>query len=1386
MASIVSFLQNELLTLSNEARKKYPDIKDASERVIMILRPLKDRPVNEICAELAKSDEVSRPFYLACDTKQAKLVSIAVGGLQRLVSHRAIADSAPALRQLIHTLADVTSLGMEVQVKALQTLLPLITQFQALHMELVADTLNICFRLAAVKDGLVSNTAAATLRQLVIFLFDKVPLEDGLEESITSDLGRVKLAPSSIDSLRPCARDAYLVFVDLCSLASGTDATTFLAVQSLPRAFALELLESVLANHAAVFERHIEFSHVLSQSVCPMVIKTYPERHDYSQSVRLMRVVHLLVHKFASILVMECEVFLSLLLKSLDNDHGWPCALALEALVSLCAQPRLLYNVFCVYDQQKQSTNIFRDLLTGLHKLITSDTQGNLLAAAPARVQCIDQLDKSDPPSVSEDYEVYLAVQCVYGVVTSLEAVLGEPDAVAMVETAWSALLASLSHLLKYTADVVPYVQIMAVVCGRAGLTAPRDAFLTLLSRQVTANAEHAPACLHAVLGVAQELMDSLDGGAWFLVFEIACYWERFRASGKAGSAASSNATLPSPPRRLLTPTSPTGVANGASAAGVEPAPTDPDGQLRHLLSATRELPDDALVPIFNAMCQFNSIPTMAFAVDKLRQLVIIHLHRLLSTLPEVWVLVIQHFVFIASNTQNIELQLQACETICHVATQGIHLSQAKVLAPLKELAALTGDVPKRALQTLHSLLQVHGQSISEWPLVYAILQSSVAEDALVRIAFPSLELLCADYLPTNPAELDQCIATLRIYALQSADVNISLTCIRLLWTIADSAHARKTHWLAVLQQLTLICKDRRPQVRNGCVTSLFRAVASAGTRLHPEQWDTCICDIVLPLLDATLHCNTAAPAPAASSAGLVMHHSRDTAEKQWDETRVLAIQGLGALFATDAFRAPLARHVGPVLAMAARYVLEASLEVRVATAKVLGAFAAEPALEPAIRAELYACWSRIVVGLEEYSGTLDRSAPLPPRTLSHDFVHLLVLFLRSLLAAEDSVAALAPVAELLDRLEAVLRLLRAVPDHSNDTEHLGAVQSDVVDVAMSLREPASAVSGGGGGDPVHLRIQFLARAASLPLQAPTLAPGNRHPTYLALARTAMSRAVDATKSSGASGFSAAATAALATSLAAFLTIAHPLHEPAVDAVLALVAYLCPAPGSLEPAVADEATLHLLVAAVVDAYLRSRPNAHDASEAKDAAALAALMASLPHHLADADLTVLVHAVDAAARFTSVSALDAAVASAMTMTDAEPETPTTAAERTHVRESFAAAALTAQFDLARRFPASSALPVLLARVRGVLSAYVADTERTGGSVPLPRLRDAEVELVLAQLAELEINTAAGVPHLVALYPVLVDTVPALRHHPAALGKLCMCLRRAGAAFGAGPN
>lgn len=112
----------------------------------------------------------------------------------------------------------------------------------------------LCFKMQESRIAVVSSTAAATLRQIVMFIIDKVVDEDRRDDLQPNELTEIVLPDGTHRSLGPSALDAYSIVEDLCFLANS-EKPRFLKINSLPKTFALELIESVLTNYHDLFRR---------------------------------------------------------------------------------------------------------------------------------------------------------------------------------------------------------------------------------------------------------------------------------------------------------------------------------------------------------------------------------------------------------------------------------------------------------------------------------------------------------------------------------------------------------------------------------------------------------------------------------------------------------------------------------------------------------------------------------------------------------------------------------------------------------------------------------------------------------------------------------------------------------------------------------------------------------------------------------------------------------------------------------------------------------------------------------------------------------------------------------------------------------------------------
>ncbi|KAJ2042851.1 Endocytosis and vacuole integrity protein, partial [Coemansia sp. S16] len=467
-ANISALLLGELQSLCTEARRKHPDIKEAAERVIVILRGIKTTTsFEEIAQELSKSDEVIRPFVLACRSNNQRLISIAMHCLQQLVSRQAI--SPGSVRETLTTLTHVSAQGVvDVQVKVLQMVLPLVTIYgDSVCGETLVEAFALCLALQRSRDPVVSNTAAAILRQVVVAVFDRVVAED--QELGLSGTGEQDLT-------RKSAKDAYFVLQDLCLLASDAEPIFIRVDQAVDKRVVLELIESVLTNHSRVVARHSAMAQTLRERLAPFIVNFFAERASFSLAVRSIRIAWLFVRDLHRDLSAECEIILSVFSRLLGSgattvggskrrasmstkstaSNGFPLfyrVLALEVVRDLLENAPLLHQLYRQYDGRvvdesagkEEDCHVILDLISAVCRVVIergdlrSALGGSSIPSAISeqslsagdggstemlglqigantcrmRLEMYKLLDKQEPPNVPDTYMFYLATSAI-------------------------------------------------------------------------------------------------------------------------------------------------------------------------------------------------------------------------------------------------------------------------------------------------------------------------------------------------------------------------------------------------------------------------------------------------------------------------------------------------------------------------------------------------------------------------------------------------------------------------------------------------------------------------------------------------------------------------------------------------------------------------------------------------------------------------------------------------------------------------------------------------------------------------------------------------------------------------------------------------------------
>ncbi|ADV19956.1 hypothetical protein I305_00461 [Cryptococcus gattii E566] len=298
------------------------------------------------------------------------------------------------LPQVLATLTSVANQAVDIQLKLLQTLLSILTFNTDVHDDVLGNALLLCFKLQDSRVSVVSSTAAATLRQAVMLIFNRV------SSSIPSTPTTIPLTlpshpPQTVEAT-PSALDAFNIFSDLCLLAAtaGSHGSAFslwkggdkekpklLKLNTLQRTFALELIESILSGYEDGVKKRPELLFLLQHSLHPLLLKLLAEKPTFPIALRVCRLIFLLIRSFIDQLPKENETYLVALVKlgtgDMEREEGkgkentppWLRVLALEILRGICGDYTLLQNIYTHYDKT-EGPKLYNRIVSALSHLV--------------------------------------------------------------------------------------------------------------------------------------------------------------------------------------------------------------------------------------------------------------------------------------------------------------------------------------------------------------------------------------------------------------------------------------------------------------------------------------------------------------------------------------------------------------------------------------------------------------------------------------------------------------------------------------------------------------------------------------------------------------------------------------------------------------------------------------------------------------------------------------------------------------------------------------------------------------------------------------------------------------------------------------------------------
>ncbi|GMR48422.1 hypothetical protein PMAYCL1PPCAC_18617 [Pristionchus mayeri] len=396
---IIDAVLQDLRALSTEAKKKHNHVKEAAESCVVKVRNISSASADAVLLQNLRSasSELVHPLVVACSTKNARLVQIALSAIQKLVQHRILDEKSAGT--IVSELWSLVESECE-ELRVVQTLTLIVSIELVVCAHVLAKCIVMCFRLRFAKDPTVINAASAAVRQIVASVFERVVQEDGMKSSsfsvaVEPSTGTDLLSRVPPPTLRPCAADAYMLFKDLCLLVDGEPPVWLNGLQEMSRTLGLELIETLLHSFPSVFFKHEEFTRLLREIVCPLVIRLFSpnikntnlstltstalaqaraianstgsaDRTNFPLAMRLVRLIVILVNIYHQKLVTECEIFLSQLIRFLDADRSpWQRAIALEALHRILVHSSVCIWLCANYDA-RSSNAVLRNMLAGV------------------------------------------------------------------------------------------------------------------------------------------------------------------------------------------------------------------------------------------------------------------------------------------------------------------------------------------------------------------------------------------------------------------------------------------------------------------------------------------------------------------------------------------------------------------------------------------------------------------------------------------------------------------------------------------------------------------------------------------------------------------------------------------------------------------------------------------------------------------------------------------------------------------------------------------------------------------------------------------------------------------------------------------------------------
>lgn len=872
--STVGQLVTEFQGLLTEAKKRhFQDIRQSLERTIKQLQQL---PQNEPIASIdTNAINVFEPLVAVYNLGNLKIITLAITLTHRLIIYAIVPQEL--LDSLLTGLTEASNLANDVQLKILQCLPHLVKNYNSDYDIVVRVACLVIGLTTPSRSSVVINTASATLQQIFDIIFERNPQQ----LSKNTQVHTVQLDEKLSAELTEIEWQNYNLFVKLVHSLDGLDDDFVLKTSTC-----LELTETVLTTPFTSSNQGI--LHVIRTEMLPTLIKFLNEDPQFPIFLRVLRVVSQLL-PLVTELEIELEVLTSFINHFLVEDTEWHQVVVLEVYRGMFTRINTVQKVWDTYDRRAPSKKfVIKELLLLLGSVLENHANDKLQTPTPLpstfKVTFLDQLDKTESPSIPSNYPVFLILNILFayseGIANFVSQLSStETDEVILenqiefineyIESNFVPIRRLFELFLLIPLDSTNYRNLIRSLqkyihtTGLLGLVEKRDGLLSLLASKVSDTAEgHGDICLRALINLIISLGSTFKAESWTNVWRV----------------------LPS--------------HLGASSTTTK----------------LYESIDNYPVDVFNELClsliQLSNEDTNIFYVEQLAAICQINPTKffLLNT-TACWDDVMTRFSELSvSSNLTIESRITATNLAMRIVTklteEGFGKPEYNSITCSKSLLVLqmfvqtlldankgeksyadvncSREIHLIVLTTLHSLVDNYDKYYkNDWERVFQILvtvftitedvhEGSTEEDKdrqLIEKSFDTLKLILDEFMNSLPVDqLKYLVDTLYRYVIQLFDLNIAFSSISYFWLISDLVKLElkdsalntsfvftdsetlatqlsetKSYKLLDMYLLSTLFKlvcDSRAQVRNSALNTFFQIIDIHSEFFNEQDWE--------------------------------------------------------------------------------------------------------------------------------------------------------------------------------------------------------------------------------------------------------------------------------------------------------------------------------------------------------------------------------------------------------------------------------------------------------------------------------------------------------------------------------------------------------------------